>query len=124
MALQLPTPKILNKLCLSFISLLFGYGIWQSVGNHQKITIILPAAVSFYNGENLIITPSLETIDITLYGTRSNLKRCLYQSAIHIDAALYKIGHHTISIEPKMIYVPDEIMLLNYHPQRISFEIK
>lgn len=112
-------PHLLNTLSLSVLSLVLGYALWQAMSQPYTLNTVLTVPLSFYNTENLTIEAP-ETISIRLQGTRKDLYKTIQNLAFHYDATHLKPGTHTLKVEPRNLFLPDSILLLNYLPIEIT----
>ena len=117
MARSLPN-HLMNNLSLSMLALVLSFGIWHSLSRNSKTYATTTATIYFYNESNKKITAP-EQLPVTLYGKRSELKKLLYTTTVHIDLKNYGAGNHTVMIAKEMFNVPDDSILINYRPKLV-----
>jgi len=80
--------------------------------------------VCFYNtvADQIITAP--ETITITLYGTRKDLFKTMFDSAVHYDAHTFHSGTQTVPITKEHIFLPESVRLIHYKPTEITIVVR
>ncbi len=114
----------LNSLGLKCLALIFGYGLWHCVSTHQKIQITQKVPVCFYNTITDQVITAPETISLTLYGTRKDLFKITFDSALHYDAQTLHEGTQTLPITKEQIFLPESVRLVHYKPTEITIVVK
>ena len=105
---------LMNNLSLSIVALLCSYGLWNTLSRSSKIIATIPAAIYFYNTSHEKIQAP-ESINITVYGKRSELKNMLYTTGVHIDAQYLKSGTQNVMLTQSMFDIPKDTILVNYN---------
>ncbi len=113
----------LNNLALKCLALIFGYGLWHCTSTHQKISITRAIPLCFYNTSAHQIISAPETIAITCYGTRKDLFKTIFDSALHYDAQTLHEGTQIVSIPKEQIFLPESVRLIHYKPIEITIVV-
>ena len=85
---QLFSNNSANNFLHALLALLCAFGIWHTLSVTTKIYATIPVTVVFFNTKNRIIQAP-ETIYLDMYAKRSTIKKMLYTTTLHIDAAKY-----------------------------------
>lgn len=119
------SPKLsrLSKLVLKTSALLCGYALWHTTSKYQKITISKAIPVCFYNVSEDMLLEGPEMITITCQGTRENLFKVAFDSALHVDAHNLHEGFQKKTIAPEQIFLPESVRLVHYVPTEIPLTV-
>jgi|GEM_PF-967847 len=113
-------PSRSTKLVLKGCAILCGYALWHSISTHQKITITRTIPVCVYNNDPDTSIEIPETISVTCSGTRKELFKLAFDSAVHLDAHLIEPGTHEKKITAEQIVLPESVRLLHYCPTSLT----
>ncbi len=78
----------------------------------------------FYNTITDQVITAPETISLTLYGTRKDLFKITFDSALHYDAQTLHEGTQTLPITKEQIFLPESVRLVHYKPTEITIVVK
>lgn len=124
MNVQLKSILISNSL-LKIFALIFGYFFWYILAQNQSLEIVQKVPLSFYTpqSEFKVIAPT--EIELNLVGKRHDLQKIAFANLENqIDIShLTQPGQYPIEIEPKHIFLPNNVKLLYYTPVIINLEI-
>lgn len=87
---------------------------------HHKIQITRNIPVCFYNTRPDLAIAAPESISVTCYGTRKNLFKTAFDSAIHFDAQTVHVGTQKITVQREQIFLPESVSLVHYQPTDIT----
>jgi len=113
----------LNNLSLKIIALVFGYTLWTTMSEHNKVQIALQAPLSFYNEAGLELEGP-ESVLVTVSGGRDSLYRLTRDLAVHIDAGSLHEGSNTLALLEKDLLLPEAIKLVHCTPKTITVHAK
>jgi YbbR domain-containing protein len=113
----------LNNLSLKIIALVFGYTLWTTMSEHNKVQVALQAPLSFYNQSGLELEAP-ESVLVTVAGARDSLYQLTRDLAVHIDAKNLQEGQNTIALLEKDLLLPETIKLVHCSPKTITVNAK
>lgn len=109
-----------NKLVLKCCSLIFGYFLWTTFSEHQKIIVSLPIPVTFAATKENQHIDAPETITVTLAGTRKALIQARLTGLVVCDATPLVHENQTFIVAEQRIVLPESVSLLNCTPRTIT----
>ncbi|NBO99526.1 MAG: hypothetical protein EBU90_05265 [Proteobacteria bacterium] len=113
----------LNNLSLKIIALVFGYTLWTTMSEHNKVQVTLQAPLSFYNQSGLEVEGP-ESVLVTVTGKRDSLYQLTRNLAVHINADNLNEGPNTIAPLEKDLLLPEAVKLVHCSPQTITVNAK
>lgn len=118
------TKIITNKYNIALYSVIIGFSFWYFLTSFRPIEITLAVPLSFYGQD--IETHSFisnELISVTLKGLKSDFYNMQFRNlAIYINSETLKLGENALALNPKDLFLPDEIKLLHYKPSNIVIQ--
>ena len=112
----------LNNKIIKILSLIIGYSLWSYLGQIYQVDKWVSVPICYYNvPEDSIVTADQKCI-VHLTGKREDIGYCS-DIGLHIDASKLCLGEHLIIPDEEMLFLPKNIKMVHYKPQKISITI-
>lgn len=98
--------------------------MWAFISNDYVVqkTYVIP--VAFYNVSHDCTIDGPSTIQVTLRGKRSSIKRIIQDNLIlHIDASKLTQKENIITPHNGLLFVPEAITVLHYDPLYLTVHV-
>ncbi len=114
----------LSNAPLVTISLILGYSFWYIASYNQIVTLQVNVPLCFSNTAQEYDIQAPEKVAVTLQGKRSDIYTLEEDSlAAHIDTHKLLPGKHGIILKDHHLFLPHNIMLVNYKPANLALTI-